>query len=506
MSNKPCVPDNDKKKKGYSALIAGLTPIIVLCLAALVVFVPSCVHKEPPPADTETTSSDIVYTTETTYESSVISSSEETTDKEPPLETSAEATSSDTVGTTETTCESSGISGSEETTGKETPPETSAETTSSDTVGTTETTHESSQTSGSEETTGKEPPLETSAETTSPTPPVIPVLNVRMENPNAVLVKEAIRRYMELDMTDPRNAKEVPDNFREAPYRIDTEETVSLNFSVADATAICYEVIWSKDPLFKNAVTEIIPGSSATYRFSHLFADTTYYYQVTAYTSAGTIISKKGSFKTADTPRILSIDGIYNVRDIGNKNTSYGKKVKQGLLYRGTELDGAVEKAYYITNDGIADMLFDLGIKTDMDLRAETPESKDALGARVNHYYYDMFMYNAIFLENGKDRVRAVFSDLANRDNYPIYMHCTYGCDRTGVVSYLLLAFLGVSEDDCLKDYGLSNMQIENIMLVRNRFEAYAGDDLKSKVTEYLLSCGITFEQLEEIKNIFLGD
>ena len=35
-----------------------------------------------------------------------------------------------------------------------------------------------------------------------------------------------------------------------------------------------------------------------------LFADTTYYYQVTAYTSAGTAISKKGSFKTADMPRI----------------------------------------------------------------------------------------------------------------------------------------------------------------------------------------------------------
>ena len=432
MSNKPCIPDNDKKKKDYSALIAGLTLIIVLCLAALMVFVPGFVYGEPPSADTETTSSDTVFTTETTHESSRIFCSEETSDKETALQTSAE--------------------------------------------------------------------------TTSQIPPVVPVLDVSMENPNAVLVKEAVRRYMELDMTNPQNAKEVPENFREAPYRIDTEETVSLNFSVTDATAICYEVIWSKDPLFKNAVIEMIPGSRATYRFSHLFADTTYYYQVTAYTSAGTAISKKGSFKTADMPRILSIDGIYNVRDIGNKNTSYGKKVKQGLLYRGTELDGSVEKSYHITNNGLADMLFNLGIKTDMDLRAETSVSKDALGTRVNHYYYDMFLYNAIFTENGKKRVLAVFSDLANRENYPIYMHCTYGCDRTGTVCYLLLAFLGVSEDDCLKDYGLSNMQIKNIMLVRNSLEAYAGDDLKAKVTEYLLSCGITFEQLEEIKSIFLGD
>ena len=151
-------------------------------------------------------------------------------------------------------------------------------------------------------------------------------------------------------------------------------------------------------------------------------------------------------------------------------------------------------------------MLDIYGIKTDIDLRADTPLSMDALGSQVEHRYYDMVMYEGIFTENGKEKIRSVFSDLANPDNYPIYLHCTYGCDRTGTVCYLLEALLGVSKGDLLREYGLSNMNISLIKNVENGLGAYSGNNIKEQTESYLLSCGVTEYQIESIRNIFLGE
>ncbi|MBO7762230.1 MAG: tyrosine-protein phosphatase, partial [Clostridia bacterium] len=242
-----------------------------------------------------------------------------------------------------------------------------------------------------------------------------------------------------------------------------------------------------------------------TASIANLKDNTTYYYRVTVYAAGGADVVT-GHFKTSDTPRFLNVEGIANVRDIGNWRTESGVRIKQGLLIRGTELDGAVEDGYHLTNAGLSDMLNVFGIRLDMDLRAELPAAKDALGARVEHRYYTMCAYSEIFTEEGKDKVRSVFSDLADPDNYPIYLHCTYGCDRTGTVCYLLEALLGVSRGDCLRDYGLSNLSIASILAVENGLKAYPGSTLKEQTESYLLSCGVTEYQIASIRDIFLGD
>ena len=172
-------------------------------------------------------------------------------------------------------------------------------------------------------------------------------------------------------------------------------------------------------------------------------------------------------------------------------------------------MDGAVETDYHITNEGLYDMLDVLGIKFDMDLRNELalPLAGDALGSRVNHKYYDMAMYEGIFTDEGMKRVREVFKDLANENNYPIYLHCTYGNDRTGTICYLLEALLGVSRGDCLRDYGLSNLPIENIKVVESWLDSNCpGDNLQEKVEFYLGICGVTLGEINAIKEIFLGE
>ncbi len=331
-------------------------------------------------------------------------------------------------------------------------------------------------------------------------------LVVEVHNREGVLVSDAVTKYLLTDIMSSYNFEIRPSDFvSNNDGRLDAQVPVVLEMEAKNAGAMTYKVELADNAAFADAQIFYVDGTDGECVFKHLYASAEYFYRVTVYTGRGAN-SVTGSFKTADTPRILSIEGIYNVRDIGNWRTDSGKRIKQGLLIRGTEMDGAVESVYHLTNEGLDDMLGELGIKTDMDLRAQTPMTKDALGSRVDHKYYSMVMYGDVFTEEGKERVRAVFADLANPDNYPIYLHCTYGCDRTGTICYLLEAMLGVSRGDCRKEYGLSNLHIANILVVENGLKEYGGDTLKEQAEAYLISCGVTTYQIESIRNIFLGD
>ncbi len=331
------------------------------------------------------------------------------------------------------------------------------------------------------------------------------ILNVEIINEDAVLIKEAVKKYLQADLLNSYGDKVKLSDFSVSSERLDVQVPVSLKLSVDQVNALSYKIELADNENFENSEVSFIEGAAVTHNFEHLFVNTKYYYRVTVYHSKGTE-TVTGNFHTADTPRILSIDGVSNVRDIGNWRTDTGKRIKQGLLIRGTEIDGAVESNYCITNDGIIDMLKTFGIKTDMDLRLQTPLCKDALGSRVEHIYYDMVMYASIIDVDGKEKIRQVFADLSDPENYPIYMHCTYGRDRTGTVCYLLETLLGVSRGDCLKDYGLSNASIDNILELEEELKKYEGTTLKEQTESYLISCGVTEYQIESIRNIFLGD
>lgn len=333
------------------------------------------------------------------------------------------------------------------------------------------------------------------------------VLVVSLVNGDGYLVTDAVKRYMQIDLLADYNRNVTIKNFVESGKRYDAQKPVALDLSTESAVASMYKIELADNSQFLNARVEYFDLPEGRYEFKHLYVNTKYYYRVTAYTNAGVIV-ETGSFSTADTPRILTIDGLTDVRDIGNWMTDSGKRIKQGLLIRGTEMDGAVEAHYHLTNQGMQDMLEIYGIKFDMDLRSEiaTPLGSDALGSHVEHKYYDMVTYEGIFTEAGRAKVKDVFTDLANKNNYPMYLHCTYGRDRTGTVCYLLEALLGVSRGDCLKDYGLSNVGVEYILAVEEGLAAYGGSSLKEQVENYLMICGVTQDQINEIREIFLGE
>lgn len=89
-------------------------------------------------------------------------------------------------------------------------------------------------------------------------------------------------------------------------------------------------------------------------------------------------------------------------------------------------------------------------------------------------------------------------------ENYPVYLHCTYGLDRTGTVCYLL----GVSEQDVMRDYclsllhhrGVTTASITELSFYLNRLE---GATMKQTVEGHLLPIGVTAEEIASIRSIF---
>ncbi|NLL84325.1 MAG: tyrosine-protein phosphatase [Lentisphaerae bacterium] len=67
----------------------------------------------------------------------------------------------------------------------------------------------------------------------------------------------------------------------------------------------------------------------------NLFIAKTYFWRVTAVANGQTVVSSVGTFITDSTPpRLLRIDGVDNVRDLGGWPTIDDARVRQGLVYR----------------------------------------------------------------------------------------------------------------------------------------------------------------------------
>lgn len=206
----------------------------------------------------------------------------------------------------------------------------------------------------------------------------------------------------------------------------------------------------------------------------------------------------------------VSIEGITNTRDIGGYVTTEGKTIKKDKLLRGSELDGAVLEGNVITELGKDKLLNTYGIKTEMDLRDESVSLGDMLGEGVAHKYYNAPQYEQIFTVGGKAKMKEIFTDLSNPDNYPIYLHCSYGIDRTGTTCYILEAVLGLNETQLQSEFALSGWKYsykqEYADKIKNGLNDYEGDTIRQRAVSYLLSCGITQQQIDTLRDIYLED
>lgn len=250
------------------------------------------------------------------------------------------------------------------------------------------------------------------------------------------------------------------------------------------------------------------------YYLSNAYLNTTYDVKVQAIDNFNDVIATASiQFKTiGNGPRNLTIDGVTNARDLGGYITPQGE-IKQGLLLRTARLNrSAFDKVVpEITGEGIDTMLYELKVKTEIDLRGIAESSNltaSVLGSSVN--YYCMNMSGSHLLER-KDSVKQTFDLLCDKNNYPVFFHCHIGTDRTGFIAFLCLALLGADEQTLYVDYLFSNFGHiggarwpYTVFLYIEAINAYEGDTFAQKTEQYLYECGVTAEQIAAFRDIML--
>ena len=248
----------------------------------------------------------------------------------------------------------------------------------------------------------------------------------------------------------------------------------------------------------------------------NLFVGTEYYWQVDAICGDKTLRSEVFSFKTADSPRAVTIEGVSNTRDIGGVYTADGNKLKQGMIYRGGKLND-------ITELGKRQFLIDLGIKTDLDLRSGGEGGagvKSPVSDELNYYQISGRYYiggSGINTEEGKAIMAEEIKLFTNPDNYPFYIHCSLGRDRTGTIVFILEALCGVEKYDLIREYELSIFSVSGTLDGANPASAmvdtynyidsnFSGASFAEKTENYLLSIGITAEEIATIRSIMIEE
>lgn len=291
------------------------------------------------------------------------------------------------------------------------------------------------------------------------------------------------------------------------------DEAVSVPVTLSwecDKDNTGYTVIYTTKQDFSDAVQ--IDTAETSVHLDGLFVATTYYWQVVTHTEKKDHYSTVFCFNTADTPRLLSIDGVDNTRDVGGYLTVDGKhRVAQGMLYRGARLNE-------ITEDGIKAALELYKIKTDLDLRRTTDNGYSdvtPLGETVEHVNISVIDYTGAF--SYPDEMRDAIALCADEANYPIYVHCSAGRDRTGTMLFIVGALLGVPEDALYADFELTYLTRrsyasgdltghESFLKFMNLFNQCEGDSLQAKAESYCKQIGVTDEQIRSIRSILLEE
>jgi protein-tyrosine phosphatase len=210
-------------------------------------------------------------------------------------------------------------------------------------------------------------------------------------------------------------------------------------------------------------------------------------------------------------PRWIRVPGITNVRDIGGWPVQGDHHIRQGLIFRGSEMNNHCT----ISPEGQQVMVNQLGLRTDVDLRGVGEERMPVLDSgRVEYVNIPVLAYDSIVHPEYTGRYRDLFRMLTDPGKYPLFIHCWGGADRTGTLVFLIQALLGMSEVDLFTDYELTSLSVwgerrrssEAFQDLLKTLELFGSrsSTIQAQVQRYLTVIGVTRAEIEKIKELLI--
>jgi protein-tyrosine phosphatase len=220
--------------------------------------------------------------------------------------------------------------------------------------------------------------------------------------------------------------------------------------------------------------------------------------------SSGTT-SNGGNASTVcgSSPWVL-VGKVPNARQLGGVPLAGGATVTCDKLYRGAYLSSLTTTA--------CEAFSALGIRSVLDLRslgeqavlpsACVTEQALVVSAPMPVPYnvspsdYVAILYTA-------ESMKTVFRILADETAYPVYFHCLYGKDRTGVVTAVILSALGASRETILSEYELTavagySCYPDSLIAVLDEIERIGGIDA------YFEKVGVPQEEVATLRRLLI--
>lgn len=191
-----------------------------------------------------------------------------------------------------------------------------------------------------------------------------------------------------------------------------------------------------------------------TQQIYNLIPGRTYYYRVQYNTEDGGEYTTflESQFQTAGQVRMLRIDGMSNVRDLGGWATSFGKPLNYGIIFRNARTDE-------VTLAGAAAYKA-LGMAAELDLRDDSELTSSPLGEEIDYIRLASTAQYSTGVKNDWQPFVNDFNWIISRlrKGKVLNFHCTAGADRTGTLAWLLEGLLGVGEADLSRDFELTTL------------------------------------------------
>lgn len=179
--------------------------------------------------------------------------------------------------------------------------------------------------------------------------------------------------------------------------------------------------------------------------------------------------------------RHIPFERLHNFRDLGGYRTADGGTVRWETLYRSdslAKLAGAdpVDLERFRALD--VTTVIDLRYPWEIAAKGRLPETEDVSwhNLSIEHRPYDQAEIDpaldpwryladrfAEVAEDGAVELRTALEVIAAADG-PVVFHCASGKDRTGLLAAVVLALVGVPDEEILADFALTELATERLI------------------------------------------